>query len=134
MAIFSPSRRLRSVDLPTLGLPTMATKPDFTKTRSPIPSPERDSRRHPVELIREVGPCAPLPCAHSGDRPPPCRDGFSDHHRQIPQGCAPRVMVTFSSFVLALPPRAIFGTSSNPFTTSPKMVWPRLRCSVGTSV
>ena len=52
----------------------------------------------------------------------PARYGSVFGVRFSTQGCAPRVMVTFSSFVLPLPPRAIFGTSSNPFTTSPKMV------------
>ena len=43
-------------------------------------------------------------------------------------------MTTLSSFTLPLPAATIFGTRSKPFTTSPKIVWPRSSQGVATSV
>ena len=58
----------------------------------------------------------------------------AERPRQAHYATGPRVMTTFSSFTFALPVRAILAMSSPPFTTSPKMVWPRFRWGVGTSV
>src|SRR5207237_2228479 len=58
-----------------------------------------------------------------------------DEARLVRQGVfSLRTISTCCSVVCALPARAICGTSSKPFTTSPKMVCLLLRCGVGTSV
>src|SRR5438128_4158518 len=75
MAIFSPTSRLSSVDLPTLGRPTSATKPArwrdevtaylrsgwFAVAASLAPSPTQPSPRRPKRASRlELRPSPPL--------------------------------------------------------------------------
>ena len=63
IATFSPTSELTSVDLPTLGRPTTATKPDFTKPCWAPDGPAVESLhphlRHPASLDPERGESGP---------------------------------------------------------------------------
>src|SRR5438552_15693317 len=86
MAIFSPTSRLSSVDLPTLGRPTSATKPArwrdevnaylrsgwFAVAAALAPSPTQLSPRRPKRAARrDLRPLPPLGEPAAWSRSPP---------------------------------------------------------------